>query len=424
MSKKYFLILMIISLLFLIACESKNGPKENLQSDVPFNEVTKMNSNFYNEVISGINQTGYDVLNLLYSKNNKDNILFSPISLTSALSMLENGVSTVSKEEVMDVLHLDSDENLNASYNTLINHFINISNKDSEYAPTMTVNIANSFWFRNNDLKIKKEYIDIIKKYYDGDIYSVDFGDENTKDTMNLWIEEKTNGLLKDTIKKTIPDDVAYLINTLYFKGHWMMEFPEYLTSKDEFTLASNEIVSVDMMNIEDKFSYYESDEVQIISLDYSDASMYVILPKIGIDEFIDEYNSEDIGNMINNLNYESVDLHFPKFKFTNNNDLIDILKKLGMPSVFDQTTADFSEMIESGNNVFVSKVFQNTTIEVDEKGTEAAAVTVVAVTDDSVAEYVEPVVMDCDKPFMFIIKDKLSGSDLFTGIVQNPLNE
>ena len=387
-----------------------------------FIQVENRTGDFNKEIIDGINQTGYDVLDLLYTNDSSGNLLFSPISLTSTLSMLENGASGITKDEILDVLNIESDSELNETYNALINRFYSISdNVDDKDRPITTIDLANSFWFRNNNLNIKQSYIDIVKSFYDGDIYSVDFGKSETKDSMNKWIEDRTNGLLKDTIKETNTLDVSYLINTLYFKGQWLDEFPKIYTKKEEFTLGNQEKVTVDMMHRLTGRSYYESKDAQVVVLNYSSASMYVILPKGNIGRFIEKHDYEDIRDMISEAEYKEVDLYFPKFKFSSNNDLIKILKSLGMPSAFNSSTAEFDDMIESSGDYAVSKAFQNTIIEVDEEGTEAAAVTVIGVMATALKEPEEPVLMNCDRPFMIIIKERSSNCDLFIGIVQDP---
>lgn len=416
-NSKLFMLFSLVMIL-LIGC---SGTQE-INSDIEFNKVEDKTGDFNKEIIDGINQTGYDVLDLLYSNDTSGNLLFSPISLTSALSMLENGASGITKDEILDVLNIESDSNLNETYNALINRFYSISdNEDLKDRPVTTIDLANSFWFRNNNLDIKQSYIDIVKSFYDGDIYSVDFGKSETKDSMNTWIEDRTNGLLKDTIKNTSSLDVAYLINTLYFKGQWMDEFPKYNTKEEDFTLGNQQKVKVDMMHSLAGRSYYESKDTQVVALNYSNASMYVILPKENIGAFIEKHDYEDIHDMISEAEYKEVDLYFPKFKFSSNNDLIKILKSLGMPSAFDSSTAKFDDMIESTGDFAVSKAFQNTIIEVDEEGTEAAAVTVIAVTESAMAEPEKPVLMNCDRPFMIIIKERSSNCDLFIGIVQDP---
>ena len=417
--KNYILIFIILISTLLFGCSSTKDLV--IETDVIFNENTTVNTKFNKEIINNINNTGYDVITLLNENDDSKNILFSPLSLTSALSMLENGASGETKDEILNVLHLKNENNLNETYNSLINHFHHISNNNDENRKSTTINLANSFWFKNNNLKIKESYIGNIKSYYDGDIFSVDFNKSSTKDMMNEWIESKTNNLLKDTIKKTDPLDIAYLINTLYFKGQWLDEFHEHNTKKEDFNINDSERVLVDMMHNQTMRRYFESDEVQIAKLNYSDSAMYVILPKTDINTFIKNHNYKEINEMLDNSAYKEVELYFPKFKFSNNNDLVDLLKELGMKSAFDFKTAEFENMIESNTEVKVSKIFQNTIIEVDEKGTEAAAVTVIEMQTTSAPIQNEIVTMNCNKPFIFILKDNVSKSDLFSGIVRNP---
>lgn len=413
--------LFTVAIMFALGC----SPVQEIKSDVEFMRDDKNTGDLNEKVIEGVNQTGYDVIELLYSNDSTGNLLFSPISLTSALSMLENGASGTTKEEILDVMNIDSDSGLNETYNHLINQFYNISEREgTEDMPVTTINMANSFWFRNVNLKIKQSYIDLIKSFYEGDIFSVDFGKSGTKADMNKWIEDKTNGLLKETIKETNSMDVAYLINTLYFKGSWIYDFPKEDTKKENFTLESGKKTKVDMMHNLKSRSYFESDDVQIVALNYPDASMYVLLPKGDIKSLIEKYDYKEIEEMINKTEDREVDLYFPRFKFSNNNDLVKILKALGMPSAFDSSVADFRNMIESPGEFEVSKAFQNTTIEVDEEGTEAAAVTVIAILATSIEEPEEQVVMNCNRPFVIIIKERSTNCDLFLGIVQDPSKE
>ncbi len=338
MIKNYrMVILFMVVIMFTLGC---SPVKEIKNAEVLLKKET---------VIKSINQTGYNVIELLYNKDRNKNLLFSPISMTSALSMLENGASGITQAEMLKVMNIDRDSGLNEVYKQLINEFNNISNKEeSEEMPVTTINMANSIWLRNADIKIKQSYIDKVKSFYDGDIFSVDFRKTETKDDMNKWIEDKTNGLLRETIKETNDLDVAYLMNTLYFKGSWINPFNINETKSENFLLENDEKVKVDMMHSVKSRSYFESKNVQIVALDYPDASMFVVLPKDNIKNFIKKYDYKDIEEMINETESKEVDLYFPKFKFSNNNDLVEILKSLGMSSAFDSSTAEFLNMIES----------------------------------------------------------------------------
>lgn len=423
MRKTILFVLFIISL-FITSCtinDSKQNESLTVKETFEEAKVDRIYE-FNEEIISGINEIGFDILNMLYEKDNNANILFSPVSLTSALSMLENGVDGDTKSEILSVMNIENDDNLNETYNHLINYYNQVSN--SEFENKSTIYMANSFWFKNMDLIVKEGYLKTVKSSYDGDIFSVDFKDIKTKNDINKWIEDKTNGLLKDTLKEIDSDVIAYLINTLYFNGTWRNEFDKELTQKADFNLSDGDTVKVDMMHQVERNNYYEDENVQMVSLNYSDVSMKVILPKTSINQFLKNDNNELLKTIDKSNEYKLVNLYFPKFKYDSNNDLKDILKVLGMTSAFEFDTAEFDSMMETTNDtrVKVSKVFQNTTIEVDEEGTEAAAVTVIEMVEESCPDKPnEPILMNCNKPFVFIIKDNKSNSNLFVGIVQNP---
>jgi len=369
------------------------------------------------DVINGMNHLGYKVLDHIY--DNDKNQLFSPISLTSALAMATNGAGSETKEEMLNLMYLESDDGLNETYNALIHHFNLVSESKEEYDLDMTMRLANSFWMAD-DIEIHKAYVDTIKSYYDGDAYSVDFKDPSTKNEMNTWIEDKTENMLKDIINETKEDDVAYLINALYFYGQWASAFNENLTDSQDFTTANGKITSVKMMHQEDRFMYYEDRKIQVIGLPYKEAVMYVFLPKGDLDDLFTSESYSDLNNYIDKLEYERVNLSFPKFKFSTHVDLKPVLQSLGMNLAFDFDKADFSKMIASQGEFAVSQVFQNAIIAVDEEGTEAAAVTVMTFGTTSI-EITEPLEMVCDKPFMFLIRENTTQSDLFLGTVQNP---
>ena len=409
--------------LLLAGCMSTT---KEIKATVDFKTVTTYNEiqeQMDKSILLNSNRSGYDVFKNIYAEKPDENLLFSPLSLTCALSMLENGAVGQTDQEILEVLHLTDKTNMNVTYNGVINHFNSLTERNKEYdMPETILNMSNSFWFRNQGLKIKSEYINLIKSYFDGEVQAVDFTDEKTKDVMNLWIEEKTNHLLKDTIKKTNPSDVAYLINTLYFKGQWTDEFPEHRTIKQDFSLTDGTMIPVDMMHLDEGKSYFENNDCQIVALNYSDATMYVILPKDDLDSFFKETDYDTLNDMIGQMEYGKVNIHFPKFKYNNSTKLNDNLIDLGMPSSFDPFNADFSNMIEeSNNNVFVSLVFQNTAIAVDEKGTEAAAVTVIAMNESAMEEPEKQYDFICDKPFMYIIRENNTQSDLFIGMVKDP---
>lgn len=287
-----------------------------------------------------------------------------------------------------------------------------------EDVQTTQLNTANSAWF-NKDIAIHQEFVDALKMYYDADTMNVDFTDETTKDAINAWIEEKTNGLLKDTIDETKAEDLAFLINTLYFKGTWIDEFDAANTVKETFHVDQTNEVLVDMMKGSFDKQYYEDNNCQIVALNYYDATMYVVLPKGGLTEFLNSADFENLDAKISEMNEANVEISFPKFKYNNSTSLNDYLKQLGIEKIFDPMEAELEKITDS--DAYVSNIFQNATIEVDEEGTEAAAVTVVHFELTSMPMPLDEKVFNCDHPFLYVIKDNKTGINLFMGVVSDP---
>jgi serpin B len=336
--------------------------------------------------------------------------------------MLEEGAANETKKEIRDVLNISEEAELSKLFNQIITHFDEITAiGNEENSRNISLKLANSIWFRKENLNVNENYINTIKTLYNGDLFSVDFSSSDTKDIMNNWIDEKTNHLLEGTIKETRADNIAYLINTIYFKGEWIDPFNENLTTKKTFVTNQNNSIDVDMMYKKDLMSYYENDHFQMVALRYPKSTLYVFLPTDNLKSMLDNMDYASLNKGIESIDYNSVELSLPKFDYKNNTNLKDLLIKLGMPSAFNSSDADFSKMIDSDISICVSNAFQNATITLDEKGTEAAAVTVLEMVESAAPVIEESKIMNCNKPFLFLLKENNSKSDLFIGVVNNP---
>jgi len=421
MMKKVVLLTML-SILVLIPTSCTQSQEKDISKDYSFaaSEVTDLT--FDEDLVSSINQTGFNAFKEIHKTVPTDNIVFSPLSLTTALSMLEEGAGSETKKEIRAVLNIPEDAELSKLFNQIITRFDEITAiGKEENSKNISLKLANSIWFRKENLSVHEDYISTIKTLYNGELFSVDFSSSGTKDLMNLWIDESTNHLLEGTIKKTRSDNIAYLINTIYFKGEWIDPFNEQLTKKETFTTDQNDSFDVDMMYQKDSMKYYEDDFLQMVALNYPQSTLYVFLPKDNLDSMLESIEYTSLNKGIESGNYSSVELSLPKFNYKNNTNLKDLLIELGMPLAFDASHADFSKMIDSNTNVYVSNAFQNATIALDEKGTEAAAVTVIEMTESAAPDIEEAKIMNCNKPFLFLLKENKSRSDLFIGVVNNP---
>lgn len=364
------------------------------------------------------------MLEIMYNNDKNINQLVSPMSLTYALAMLQNGASGETRNQILDILNYKEPLD-NSVYNEVMNVFNYLETSTPNEMPKAIVKIGNALWLRK-DLTPVQSFVDTLKSKYDADVYQSDFTSLETVDIMNKWVEDHTNGLLKKTFENFESSTVAVLVNTLYFKGNWKKEFSESMTTEMPFELNDGIKKDVDMMRNESYYPYIETESAQILSMDYyGGLRMLVYLPKENLNEFFSDSVGQSIMLSGENAGFNSakVAVYFPKFDFQSNNNLNEILKVMGMTLPFNEEKADFSEMIvDLEGNVFINKIIQNTRIIVDETGTEAAAVTAVEMEATSaMPEVEEPIEFKCDHPFIIVIQDPLTGVNLFMGIVNDP---
>ncbi|MCD4713217.1 MAG: serpin family protein [Clostridiales bacterium] len=423
-------ILIIIAILLMTGCSAPvlDGAKA-VKADVGFETIEFKGlrataSQNAKDAMMKSNQTGLELFEIIYNKDREINQLFSPISLVYALAMVQNGAVSETRTQILDVLNYENPLD-NSDYNEVMNIFKHMEATTTDDRPNAIVKIGNSLWVREN-LTPEQPFVDTLKSKYDAEVYKVDFRLTETVDAMNKWVEDHTGGLLKETFKEFDPATVAALINTLYFKGTWRNDFNESLTVEMPFELNNGTKTNVDMMQTQGHFPYLETDSAQILSMSYhGDLRMLIYLPKNDVDDFFKDTEGQAV--MLDSENGDlastKVDVYFLKFDFQANNDLKELLKVMGMELPFEETMADFSELIVvPEGNVYINNIFQNARIIVDEKGTEAAAVTVVEVEAASaIPEPEEIVEFKCDHPFVIVIQDSLTGANLFMGVVNNP---
>ncbi len=399
----------VISLALLAGC-TMNQPKLPIASNVSFagTSIEKVSSTFRDSVAAS-NHLGY---NLLINMQDGENTLLSPISLSMALAMAYNAASSDTAANIAQTMGDADPSMINPNYNALITHLNRENDSDK-------IQIGNSFWIRDT-LEAKQPFVDTLSKEFNADVHSADFADKNTVGIMNAWVEEKTNGLLKDTIKEIDASTIAYLMNTVYFKGKWLNTFSEEATLSLPFYLEDGLTSPVPMMAQTKSFQYVENNVVQVAAFPYKDNTRMVIyLPKESLNDFIKSHNYDDLATLTSDEHMinKRLSVSMPKFEYSVSNPLKTPLVEMGMTLPFDKEKANFSNMIELQNeNVFISNIFQNAKIINDEGGTEAAAVTVVEFGVTSMPMVDEPIVFNCNKPFFYVIEDVTTGAALFMG--------
>lgn len=395
---KKLLLTLILSSLILTGCGT-DVVTPNEEGPTPENPLIEPRMG------SGEYTPGNDFEILKYMTK-EENYMVSPFSLKMAMMIAANGAEGETKQEILDTFAVEDINVFNEKAKQIIEKYNN-----TEY---VKLNVANSIWLNTslagNNIEFIDAYKNIVKEFYSGEVGAED---ENTiANVVNKWIEEKTNGKIKDVLDSSKKAEfIAALVNTIYFKGEWDTQFEEKSTSKETFTSRDKNKAKIDFMHNTGYYDYYEDKNIQMVKLPYrgNDLSMSFVLPK-------DEENM-DIKSALENMTLERVELSIPKFKTEYELEFNDVLKTMGIEKAFDDRAANFLAML-SNADIYIETVLQKTFIEVDEAGTEAAAATAVVMYVKSGIEpdQEKPKVFKADKPFIYFIMDEATGEILFIG--------
>ena len=354
----------------------------------------------------------------LWSKVNTaetgSNVFISPLSASFALGMTLDGAANSTFDQIRSALQLDglSQAEINSGYRSLIALLTSLD-------PGVTMRIANSIWYRQT-LRVNQSFVDDVRAYFDADAQGLNFSDVNgSLATINGWVNQKTNGKIPSILDDITSDNVMFLINALYFDGSWREQFDRAKTTDDVFTIAPGMTQPMRLMHRQGELSYTETPTYQAVDLPYGNTAftMTVLLPKADVDV-------ETVAAALTSVSWRSltasfdateVDLALPKFQMSFKRTMNDDLSALGMADAFIAGHADFTRMSPDGLGLYLSFVTQKTFVDVDERGTKAAAVTAVGVSVTSFPAYR---VMRVDHPFVFVIRERLSGTVLFMGKV------
>ncbi len=345
------------------------------------------------------------------------NVMVSPLSISLALSMALNGAEGDTKSAIISALGFNglTVDEINQIYFDLVTAL-------KKADPNVVMNIANSIWIRKT-YPVLAPFISTNQKYYEASVERLDF-DQAGLSTINNWVNEKTNEKIPKILDQISADEIMFLINAIYFNGKWDIQFEKANTTDGAFTLASGSTATIPLMKIKEKFGYSEQSGYKSLKMPYGRGKfgMILLLPDAGKtpDQIMSQLTVSAWANLKTALSSSTkVDVWVPRFKFTWESDLNDILSSLGMSVAFSKAQANFSK-INATDQLFITKVKHKSYIEVNEEGTEAAAVTSIGIGVTSIGPG-EPE-FHATRPFLFLITEEDTGAILFAGKVENPL--
>lgn len=414
------IIVILTLLLTLTACSSKTDSdlvSTNLMAEVKERDIAPIEiddqQNKDGDKTMEITDFSFDMLGEIYEE---ENILISPLSMMSALSMTANGAENETLLQMEETFYADRDD-----LNEYLYAYMSDLPSDDEYK----VSLANAIWFKDKEgLTIEEDFLQINKDYYDAAVYKAAF-DASTKDDINNWVNEKTHGMIEELLEENPPDDaIMYLINALSFDAEWENIYNEDGIREDDFNTQNGGTKKVDFMHSEE-YGYIEIPNAIGFSKPYADNkySFVALLPneEVEMSDFVASMEGNTLVDGIQNQSDEEVLTAMPKFEFEYDNELAETLKGLGIVDAFDEELADFSSLGHSvRGNIYINRVIHKTKIQVDEKGTKAGAATAVEMFEETAAA-IEPKMVNLNRPFFFAIVDNEFNMPIFMGILQDP---
>lgn len=407
--KRFAAILLSLCLLAPLAgcakTDTRRGKPTQLKTDVTVQPVAVT---VPADAVGSYDRFAVDLFKTCYGGGNT---LVSPLSVLGALGMTAGGAAGETLSQMETLFGMSADE---------VAAYLAAFGSDGEGARLKT---ANSIWVRE-DLRVRDAFLARNAANYGAAIYKTAFGDD-TVAAINDWIEEHTDGLVKDVLDRVPPDAVMYLVNALALDAKWENIYRENEVQKATFTAADGTKQDADMMYSEESRYLADADATGFVK--YYQGRRYAfaaLLPRAGISiaDYVASLDGEKLGALLDGMTAETVNAGLPRFKTEYSVEMSKALAALGMTDAFDPVLADFSGMAEiaDDNNICISRVLHKTYIAVDESGTKAGAATVVEMKECAMFEPEEPKEVILDRPFVYLLIDCENGNaPIFIGTVE-----
>jgi len=402
------------SLALIASCSSATDPGKGSQTE-PLESLPRQLTAGEQSLVSAANDFSFGLFRQIAAAKKDSNAFTSPLSASMALGMTMNGAASTTYSQMKSTLAFGSatDADINASYKSLIALLRGLD-------PSVDFRIANSIWYRSG-FPVEQPFIDVTKNAFDATVTGLDFSSPSAVTTINDWVSGATAAKIPKIIDKIENDQVMFLINAIYFKGSWRDKFDPAETKDDTFHgIAGDQPMK--LMHRHGKMLLASNSQFVAADLPYGNSaySMTVLLPNPGttVDQLATSLQAGAWTTWMGQFHELTTDIWLPKLKLEWQRELNDDLKAMGMRDAFIPDGADFTRMSSTqGRKLYIDKVKQKTYVDINEEGTEAAAVTSVGVSVTSL-----PPSLRVDRPFIFVIRERLSGTILFMGkIVRMP---
>jgi serpin B len=407
-SLKFFSLALLLSIGF-VSCKKSEPAAQQDPKAISLSQKDK-------EVIANSNDFGISLF-AKTAQTETGNLMLSPLSASAALTMLLNGCNNETYDQLKTMLGYAPNltiQEINQAYRGLISQLLDADEK-------VQLSIANAIFYRLG-FQVKPAFLNTMATDFESQVSGLDFNTPAALSTINQWASDNTNGKIPKVLDEISPEAVMFLMNALYFKGEWTQQFDAANTSLRPFNLEDGSTIQVPTMNEEKVGALkYNGSDYSALEMPYGrkNFSMVLIVPNNNLSDFYQSFDvstwNEITSSFDQMTSWNETMVQLPKFKFDYEKKLNDQLIEMGMVDAFSPMAADLSGISDA--DIFVSFVKQNTFVEVNEEGTEAAAVTTIGIELTSAGPY-----FVVDKPFIFAIRERTTNTLLFIGGVTNPV--
>lgn len=399
--------------LIVVSCSKNNDEpsKSSVKAPVDLQLPEKAG-----DVINKSNRFGMELFKQVAIDEPEKNLMLSPVSASVALTMLLNGCDGETYNQIRDMLGYSDLTflEINEVYRSLVKQLLLVD-------PDVKLALANAVWYRQ-DFAVYPAYLQSMEDVFDATVDGLDFNQPSAVDVINQWAADNTNGRITNVIGEISPETMMFLMNALWFKGSWTWKFDPDQTTDGTFVLDDGTQVTTPLMSDKIPVKRLMENAYSCIELFYGrqNFSMIIVVPHGSLNDLIENMGNSFWPQMTAALDQiegpEELEVKLPKFSFDYEKRLNDQLQALGMTDAFVPSVADLSKIADT--DLFVSFVKQNSFVEVNEEGTEAAAVTTIGIEVTSFDGFV------VNSPFIFAIRERTSNTLMFVGKVMDPTDE
>lgn len=399
-----------LAITMALSCEKSEIRSEKVSNDDNIREdiiLTKSQEG----LVKCSNEFSFRLFNEILKLDPMSNTAFSPLGVTYAMGMINNGACGETEKEISSAMGFgNSKSEINEFCKLITEKLINVDK-------TTTLEIANMIISNSLYSELKENFRNVVGEMYDAEISRIDFSGEKVLGAINDWCSKKTHGMIPSILSEIDPNALLYAMNAIYFKGAWTNKFDRSKTTRSKFVLPDGSSKVENMMAKKEMSLFLENEDFKVLCLPYGNGAfeMNLILPLKGnITEVIENLSADKWYSIKSNLSKEEVDIKLPRLEIWTSMGLNACMEQLGIRKPFDPISADFKDLNED-NQFFISLIKQNAKITIDEEGTSAAATTIIGI-DGSNLKPKNPVMFHADHPFLFTISEFSTGCILFIG--------